>query len=570
MGDISNTGMAVYGKSNGINGKAGLFVTTNTANTDTTLVVKSSGYGSAGSFTNSNPGNGNPILQVNSNAPGDGIYSDLTNTGNYPHANFRAYNHSLGGYAFYGQSDLGTSGYFFNTDVTNNNYVIDAKTAGLSSVGNLTIANTSNNNYILKGTTNGLGGAINMSLTNTSSTATGINLTQSGYGIGINVATAKGKAGVFAVTDATAFNETLNVSTAGDATNAILKSNNINSFETDLYVEQNGNGKGIDVHLTKASNTFAGIAVTTAGNKGIEVISSGIFGVTASATANGSIAVNGNTGQTANNAIAVKGLTGANTSDCIGIFGQSGVNDDTGIGVKGVSNSTGTDRGAVTGINNSTGVGVYGEALSWDGVGIYGLAGTNAANSHAAVFKNINSSNVRTVVEVSGNGTGSNLFVNNTNSGNSNALARLRNSGTGFFLNLEDGGASTVTSIAKNGNIITDGTMVVKGDKGIVRNSSGTQLRTEILSAALSLPGGGATVASMSSNTVHVNFGSAFSSAPVVSVGNIVSDGDNASFFVTCIKNVTTTGCDLIIRNISGQSIYLSNSTWKIIAIGAE
>src|SRR4030095_7097269 len=265
MGDISNAGKAIYGVSSGTMGKAAMFENTNASSGDTVVVVKNAGFGSAGYFKNSNSINGNAVIETSSNGQGDGIYSELTNTGNYPHANFRAYNLSLGGYAFYGQSDLGNACYLFNTGVTNSSYVLDAKTAGLGTVGNFTIANATNNNYVLKGTTNGLGGVLNLSLTNAASTAAGINVSYSGLGSGLVVSAAIGRAAFFFVTETSAYNEALNVSTNADAKNAIFKSNNTNSYQTSVLMEQNGNGKGLEVNLTKASNTFAALTVNTAG-----------------------------------------------------------------------------------------------------------------------------------------------------------------------------------------------------------------------------------------------------------------------------------------------------------------
>ncbi len=107
LGEVQTTGKAVYGRSTGTSGKAGVFENTNASSADTVLMVSNPGLGTTGYFTNTNSTSGHAIVEVSGNSQGDGIYSELTNIGNTTHANFRAYNQSVGGYAFYGQSNSG-------------------------------------------------------------------------------------------------------------------------------------------------------------------------------------------------------------------------------------------------------------------------------------------------------------------------------------------------------------------------------------------------------------------------------------------------------------------------------
>jgi hypothetical protein len=569
LGEVQTTGKAVYGRSTGTSGKAGVFENTSSTNADTTLLVHSAGYGVAGYFNNSNPVNGNAVIETSSNGQGDGIYSELTNTGNYAHANFRAYNQSLGGYAFYGQSDLGNSCYLFNTNPSNNSYVLDAKTVGLNSVGNLTINNAANTNAILKGTTNGVGGGLNMTLTNISNNATGISLTHSGTGTGLQVSVAKGKAGVFSITDATNLNETMNVSTNADAKNAIFKSTNTATSASNIYVESNGIGKGIEVVLTKDNNVNAGLSVNTSGYRGIDVVSAGPYGITASASANSATTILANTGQTGSNSVAIKGTTGASTNNCTGVFGITGSNDANGTGVKGVSYSTAYDRGAVAGYNYSTGIGVYGEAVAAAGYAVYGVCGNTGLDAHAAKFVNNYSNSTYENVAIQTNGKGINLYMNNTNASNTQPQLRMINQGTGNYLQFESTIGNITTSLAKSGNFKTAGTITVKNDKGIVRNSSSSQLRVEYVDAAFVAPNGYVVLPYAGTQVVNVTFSTAFSSPPAVFISNL-TNGGSADLTITSIQNVTSTGCELHIRNPTNGNMNLWSSTWKLVAMGNE
>jgi hypothetical protein len=67
-----------------------------------------------------------------------------------------------------------------------------------------------------------------------------------------------------------------------------------------------------------------------------------------------------------------------------------------------------------------------------------------------------------------------------------------------------------VGSITNNGNIKTAGTVTVKNNKGIIRNSSSAQMRYETLSSPTVINAGLAAGATL---TVNVTFSAAFSSA---------------------------------------------------------
>jgi len=271
------------------------------------------------------------------------------------------------------------------------------------------------------------------------------------------------------------------------------------------------------------------------------------------------------------------GVGVAGTSNTIGVLGMTNGNDPNGIGVMGVSGSTLKDRGAITGANNSSGVGVFGQSSGTDGVAIYGLGGSSNSNSYAGFFRNSNASNTKDVVQIYNQGAGRGLMVDVVNSSNSDDAIEVRNSGTGNFLSLMTGLGEVKTTIAKNGNINTDGniisegTVTVKGNKGIVRNTSSNQLRVEVLSVNVpafpyqhydtnfGAPG----------QDVIVSFSTAFSSPPAVYIANSVSG--SLMPLTKMIYEVTTTGFKFSIANFTPYDFTNAGAgTFKVVAIGNE
>jgi len=271
------------------------------------------------------------------------------------------------------------------------------------------------------------------------------------------------------------------------------------------------------------------------------------------------------------------GVGVAGTSNTIGVLGMTNGNDPNGIGVMGVSGSTLKDRGAITGANNSSGVGVFGQSSGTDGVAIYGLGGSSNSNSYAGFFRNSNAVNTKDVVQIYNQGAGRGLMVDVVNSSNSDDAVEVRNSGTGNFLSLMTGLGEVKTTIAKNGNINTDGniisegTVTVKGNKGIVRNTFSNQLRVEVLSVNVpafpyqhydtnfGAPG----------QDVIVSFSTAFSSPPAVYIANSVSG--SLMPLTKMIYEVTTTGFKFSIANFTPYDFTNAGAgTFKVVAIGNE
>ncbi len=123
-------------------------------------------------------------------------------------------------------------------------------------------------------------------------------------------------------------------------------------------------------------------------------------------------------------------------------------------------------------------------------------------------------------------------------------------------------------SISNGGNVTAAGTMTVKGNKGIVRSSTTTQMRIETVTTPAVVSGN---LGVGNSVSVTVNFATAFSSPPTVSVANL-----NTGFTGPCdvlstsIKDVTTTGCTFKVFNTYMSSSGLINGTWKLMVVGAE
>ena len=569
MGELEeNGGTAILGRHIGVTGIAGMFETPYTEHMDNTLVVQTQGLGTPGLFTQLNTANTNPVVDLEQEGNGNGIKIRLnknTSSGNGVDAVTQG-----GGIAVYGKSQNGIAAKFENT-------------------------NTSNSNPPVLISNQGAGTSLYVSSTNTGITGPTVDVLASGDGGGLNVLSVKGKAGVF-TTDASAVFDNIIATTAADASNAVFTSNHLTSLSPGVLINQAGKGNGLRVNLTNAANTFAGVYVNTAGNRGMDVISAGSFGITVSASGNNPIAISANTGQTANNAIAIKGVTGANIQNGIGVLGQAGVNDSNGIGVKGIaggSNDGGIgvlgetsastpqaiavkgigyshneDVGAIMGINMVDGVGVLGESLGFDGIGIAGIVGNTNNHSVAAMFKNNYTENNRAVTEIISNGKGNGIFMDLTSLTNSSPALRIRNAGTGSFIRMEDGLADLKVNIEKDGDIITDGTIKVKTDKGIVRSTTSTQLRMEIVTA--NIPSG--SIAHYDEfnawEYIEVDFSTPFSSAPAVSIGNLVSGG--IGLLTMVIEDVTTTGCTIVLKNYTGHDWSYPATTYKLIAVGAE
>lgn len=520
LGEVQNSGSGVMGTSISTLGKAGTFLTTSLTNTDTTFNASTVGLGILSQFNISNSNNFKPVVDITNAGGGAGLKVRMSKTNGNGNG-IDAITQGTG-MALYGKSENGIAAKFENTNATNAFPV-------------LSLAN------------NGTGSTLYLNSSNTGQTGNVIDVTNSGLGFGLGVSSTIGSSALFTVS-------------------------NVNSTKSDVIVQQQGLGKGVEINLSKSTNTNAGLYVNTLGTLGIDGFSAAASGVavrgTTGASANGGIGVLGQADTNDPNGIGVKGIAGGGINGGVGVLGIGNSNNPQAIAVKGIGYTHNEDVGAVTGINMTDGVGVYGESQGFDGIGVAGTVGNTGNHSVAAVFTNNYANNNRAVMELHSNGKGSSIFSDNTNLSNADKIIQVRNAGTGKFISLETNLGDVVTSVAKNGNIVTDGTVTVKSDKGIVRNSTGTQLRTEIITA--NIPAGSVGHFNEFNGGIFVNitFGTAFSSPPSVYIGNVVSGSIQG--LTMDVEDVTTTGCTLVLGNYTPYDFTIVASAYKIIAIGAE
>ena len=522
LGDIQLPGAGVMGRSTGTSGKGGIFITPNTDHTDTTLYAITNGKGTVGLFHSTNTVNDKPAIEIAHAGNGNGLKVRTTKTGNP--ANAIDVVNSGNGYGIYSRSDNFTAAKFENTNATN-----------VFSV--FSLAN------------NSTGNTMSITSTNTGVTGNVLDIANSGQGRALNIASAKGHAGYFSITDNTATGSAINV-------------------------QHPGSGRGVEISLTKAGNTQPGLWVNTQGTAAIQAFTTGttndavaIKGVSSSTAQNG-IGVLGQGGASDPNGIGVKGIAGGGIAGGVGVLGIGLETNPQAIAVKGIGYTHNEDVGAVTGINMTDGVGVYGESLGSDGIGVVGVVGNTGNHSVAAMFRNNYNNGDRSVIEIFSNGKNNGIFMEHTNLTNTAPLFRIRNSGNGQFLRFENGLGDIKTTLSKEGNLVTDGTITVNTNQGIVRSSTSSQMRTEVLSALV--PAGNLPHWDQFFTSVEVNitFAEAFSATPTAYIGNIIGPGVKGCTLT--IEDVTTTGCKLVIINYTPTDFEWSATTYKIIAIGPD
>ena len=331
---------------------------------------------------------------------------------------------------------------------------------------------------------------------------------------------------------------------SGSASNAgkvfSINNNAISSGATALYGRASASGSGIF--------PFYSMGVWGDNSTGVGVMGSsnniGVLGTSGNA-ANG-IGVMASSSNTSAN---TGSLTAINQSKGIAVYAET---LDSGIAVYG--KTTKQNGAAIYGINNSIqGHGVRGAAAGNDGVGIYGDAGISNSNSYAAYFRNWNVTNSKNVVQID-------------------------NLGTGNFLSLTNGLGDIKATIAKNGQINTDGNIYTQGDlyvnglKGIVRNTYSNQMRMEVMN--VTVPGGFHFVVGgefVNTQTITVNFNTPFAQAPAVYRANLVSP-ENSLVELLGYKlfEVTTTGFKMNISPSSNWDFISVATTFKFVVVGND
>lgn len=459
------------------------------------------------------------------------------------------------GTAVYGKvnGEYGKAASFQTISNTNTDTTVTIKSNGTGTLQGLHISNATNTNPAIDLKHQGMGDGIKSIITNTNSFGRAIYGFTNGQGTAVHGKSEFGITAMFENTNVGNGNPALLVNSASNDHSFVFNSTNTTNYNPAMMFNHAGQGEAMWINVESPTNQGPAVKVETAGNRGVEILTHGLHGLASVTYINEATAVYGGTGQTANSAVAVKGVTGANTSGCIGVLGEAGVNDPLGIGVKGIAGN----------------VGVHGEATALDGVGVYGRGVLNM-NSSAAKFDNHYTNNTSDVVQIFTNGKGSALRLLATSVTNDAPMFHISSSGTGQFLRFQNNAGDVKTTISNTGNMTTDGTVTVKGDKGIVRNSSGTQLRVETVTAAFDTDADGEIFSPLEAASINVTFSTPFSSPPAVYVANIVLEGGGTTVMVATVKNVNSSGCTLNLMNPTNQNIVLTDSTWKLVAMGAE
>jgi hypothetical protein len=514
LGESTSGGIGVYGRVLGTTGKAALFENNNVNNADTVMKVLNSGTGMTSYFTNGNTNSTGALISGDHYGKGSGVYMKLWNAQNiYP--GFYMYQYGNGDGLYVGSNKSKSAEFYSNGGNTDTTVYINSDGAG---------------------------------------TVLQVNLNS-----GLNQKRA------------------VDVLTKGTGNAAKFVINNSSNSVPAVEVTTNGTGRGLQSIIANTSNLAAAVYGSSDGNKGVEGIGLN-YGVLGQSTA----------------------LTGG-----IGVFGQSALNSLDGIGVKGISYSNVTTSGAVTAINSGDGVGLFASSAGSNGNGIGVSSSANAANGkgvyatggfigvHGISTATNNSMGFGVVGETGSNGgigvagkfvsnnpndptntlwalnygSGAGLTVTMNNNSNTSAAIEVNHGGTGKLIQLW-GQNNSDFNVNNNGSLTTTGTVTVKGNNGIVRNSSSTQLRVETLIT----PSG--SVSNMTVNggafiTVPITFSTAFSSTPVVYIANVSNQNLAAKYFLATIADVTTTGCNVILTNVSGGTVVVSGR-WHLVAMGAE
>ena len=527
IGLIENTtgGAGVWGKNNSIGGNGGLFTIGNINNPDHALKATTSGSGAAGYFSSTglgpsgyfvhnNTSNTNPGLIVSntSNGPGLAVWNGAANTN---HGIWVAHNGS--GKAIYSTSQSGRAGVFEILSAGNSNATLEASTIGTGIAGKFSATNPINDDTAIKASTLGTGFAGTFIKDNTSGSTSDIR-------------------------------------------------------NPCVLIENNSKGAALKINSMHSPSANSGIDLHYGGDAfGANIISAkgGVHSVSTGATSSAIIAEN-YAGGYAMKAYANSSSQGAIHAENSNMFGR---------GVKAVV--TGSQAMAFEGIANSATAAISGTNTGGSGVGVRGLTdgevgdigyairGETGLDSWGIAGQFISNcpdalTNTLWVID---NSKGQSFRIQVNNDQNDNEALYVRHDGTGKLISLNSANNEEF-SVLNNGNTMIDGTLLVKGNKGIVRSSSGTQMRIETLTSPAIASGNLVVGGSVS---VNVNFGTAFSSAPTVSVANINSGFSGACDSLTpIIKDVTTTGCTIKVINTYMANSGAFSGTWKIMVIGAE
>jgi hypothetical protein len=421
------------------------------------------------------------------------------------------------GIGVYGKSN-GTSGkaaWFENIHTSNTDTVAKFLNKGTGINSYFINDNTNNTGALINGEHFGQGGGIKMKLWNAQNNNPGFYMYQYGNGDGLYVGSNKSKSANF-YSNAGNTDTTVNISHDGNGMGLNVELNYSSNPSTAFHVIQKGVGHAANIEITNVNNTDNGLNIITQG-KGYAATfnlwnaNSTSTGVVINNIGKGKALDVQQTSSTYENAINVihngygNGIY-ANSLFGHAISGESHVSDmaavyaknDSGVAISGTSNSA---LPAISGLNNGTGSGVTGSTMT-QGIGVMGLnnAGTTGI---AGRFENVSPTGTQNVLEVTGNGLGPSLFVENTNFNaitalaifkkSGNIVARINGVGKGFFNGgTQTGGADMAEAFDVTGdrnNYESGDVLVISTEKDRAVEKSSSSYSTLVAGVYATKPG---------------------------------------------------------------------------------
>ena len=553
QGLIENDGAAIYGYANGDGGHGGLFRTTSYDHSDTTLLVTTNGYGVPAAFHTANTVTTNPVLDVSQAGNGPGLKVRLhKTTGTSNGVDIRS---ETSGSALFSKSEKGNAAKFENTNSNNGNPTLMTTNAGSGS--NLYI------NSLHPGLTSNI-----------------IDVYTLGTGNALSIGTAKGRCATFVQNDANAVNDAFNVTTFGKGAAAIFTKNNtsglIGDHQPTVIIESTNMQNALKINSIYSPSQKSALDIDYEGQAYGARISSTGGGLHASSYAQNSYAVLGENlwngtgvrGTSFAGPNAYAGVKGENTGGGYGVLGTT-TGSNAGAGVRGIAESQ--FGSGLSGVSMQQGFGVFG-TVDGDGIGIFGTTGTSHLNGdqgRAAVFVINHPSSVNETTTIEHNGLGTPLLLETSKPGSLASMLKMKSAGQGHFMTCETSAGDEKMFVEKSGNIVTDGTISVRENKGIIRNTYSSQLRVEVVEAFFEEGNPYETFTPNEYRELYVTFNTAFAAPPVVYIGNYMG-GVNGNMLATHVRDVTTTGCTLWIQNHTANNISVGDHGWKLVAMGLE
>ena len=513
LGEVEENAIALVGRSIGTQGRAALIEMTSTVNPNAALGITHQGLG-----------RGVDVNMTASNSFSNAI--NITSAGS--------------GYGVNAVSELGGAARFaIENELNATGHALDVYTEGLSNAMTIQTINPLATSLMMSGANYGLGSGLYLGMYNNDNNGNGLEIVHNGTG----------------------------------TTGYFYKNNTTGSIsdvhKPAVYIENKSKGNALKVISLHAPSVSSGIDVQYGGDA---------FGININAGKNGLHAFtsdpNGTSiiGENYQGGYAVKAYNNASQRGAVyaessHMFGRGIEAVTTGSQSHAIVGTSSSAADAILGINNAdSGSGVTGRTNAPSvGIGILGESTSTSWGIPAHFVSNCPDAQTNTLW-IRDFSKGQTIRVQVENPANNKEAFYIRHDGTGKLASLNNTDTEAF-SVSNGGNTMAKGTMTVKGNKGIIRNSTATQMRMETASVQLiyfNMPVGGYATAS-------VSFSTAFSSPPVVSVGNIQSGFTGPCDKMTVqIKDVTTTGCTVTLYNPGVSGDPNVSGTWNLVVIGAE